>query len=572
MKTFVLGDPHGGLKSIRQVFKKSKIDPAKDKLICLGDIADGWPQTPEALEEIIKIKNLIFLMGNHDCVDKETECLTKTGWKKYNKILKNDLIFSINPEKNKGEWNEINKIIIKKTKKLNHIKNQHVDLMCTDTHRILTEKRYQKNKKTRWAKLSYTTANKITGRHRFPVCAVCDRDDYKELTDSEIKIMAWILTDGGLQRKKESHIGQYSIYQSKYVEHIKRILDEADYAYKLSSRIRDITSICGRKLKKKPMEAFCFSFPKESGLKIKKYLPQKYPFPEKLYNLSKRQFDIFLEEVILADGSVYKGEGRTKCSIIFGPKIFLNHLQALCVVNGKRAVLAKDNRGSYRLNVSEYSFSMIEINKKKKKIVSKEQIVWCLSVPLGNFMVRRNGKAFFTGNSWLLEWLKTGEAQPLWTRQGGQATIDAYEKQPKLKKKHLKFLEKALYYYIDDKNRCFVHGGIKPGEHPSKTSKNYLVWDRDIWHKRYDGLGAKKFDNFNEVYVGHTSIYEYSKTPLPFGNVWFIDTGGGWEGKLSMIDIESKEIFQSEKVSKLYKEELAKKEEEEIIKLLKNTI
>jgi len=181
---------------------------------------------------------------------------------------------------------------------------------------------------------------------------------------------------------------------------------------------------------------------------------------------------------------------------------------------------------------------------------------------------------FLMGNhdEWLLEWLRTGEALPLWTRQGGQATLDAYEKQPKLKKKHLKFLEKALYYYIDKENRCFVHGGIKPGEHPSKTSKNHLVWDRDIWYKRYDGLGAVKFDNFNEVYVGHTSIYEYSKTPLPFGNVWFMDTGGGFEGKLSLMNIDSKEIFQSDKVSKLYKKELERKQEEEIIKLLKKTI
>ncbi len=63
MKTFVLGDPHGALKAIKQVLKKSKFDYEEDKLICLGDIADGFSETPEALEELLKIKNLIFFNG-----------------------------------------------------------------------------------------------------------------------------------------------------------------------------------------------------------------------------------------------------------------------------------------------------------------------------------------------------------------------------------------------------------------------------------------------------------------------------------------------------------------------------
>jgi len=47
--------------------------------------------------------------------------------------------------------------------------------------------------------------------------------------------------------------------------------------------------------------------------------------------------------------------------------------------------------------------------------------------------------------------------------------------------------------------------------------------------------------------------------PVKFGNVWIMDTGGGYEGVLSLMDVESKEIFQSDKVSELYGEDYYQK-------------
>jgi serine/threonine protein phosphatase 1 len=34
--------------------------------------------------------------------------------------------------------------------------------------------------------------------------------------------------------------------------------------------------------------------------------------------------------------------------------------------------------------------------------------------------------------------------------------------------------------------------------------------------------------------------------------VWFMDTGAGWSGKLSMMNIDTKEIFMSDPVPELY--------------------
>lgn len=65
-KTYVLGDIHGGFLGLKQVLEYSKFDKENDTLIFLGDVCDGWPQVKECIDELLTIKNLIHLLGNHD--------------------------------------------------------------------------------------------------------------------------------------------------------------------------------------------------------------------------------------------------------------------------------------------------------------------------------------------------------------------------------------------------------------------------------------------------------------------------------------------------------------------------
>lgn len=65
-KTFVVGDIHGAHIPLRQCLERSGFDRAKDTLITLGDIVDGWPYVYECVEELLTIKNRIDIIGNHD--------------------------------------------------------------------------------------------------------------------------------------------------------------------------------------------------------------------------------------------------------------------------------------------------------------------------------------------------------------------------------------------------------------------------------------------------------------------------------------------------------------------------
>lgn len=150
-------------------------------------------------------------------------------------------------------------------------------------------------------------------------------------------------------------------------------------------------------------------------------------------------------------------------------------------------------------------------------------------------------------DQWLKEYLMSGKTPDVWGMQGGQNTLRSYEKHGKeVEKKHLEFLKTTKHWYLDEQNRLFVHGGLKIGVPLESQDKMDLMWDRSLLRRDV------YVPEYREVYVGHSSVYRVTDKPLNIGNVWFMDTGGGWEGKLSMMDIDTKEVFQSDLVQSLY--------------------
>jgi len=157
---------------------------------------------------------------------------------------------------------------------------------------------------------------------------------------------------------------------------------------------------------------------------------------------------------------------------------------------------------------------------------------------------------YILGNhdAWGLDWMTSGTILPEWKSQGGADTIRSYKKTGPLKA-HIKFLSEAHLYYINA-NRLFVHAGFDPDILIEQTSKEILLWDRSFI-KRAQEIStldpAFKFKGYEEIYVGHTPTTNLgSKQPLKLGNVWAMDTGAGWGAKLTIMDIDTKQFWQSE--------------------------
>ena len=65
-RRFAVADIHANIKALKQVLKKVKFDYDKDELIVVGDSNDGYDHTYEVIEELLKIKKLTHILGNHD--------------------------------------------------------------------------------------------------------------------------------------------------------------------------------------------------------------------------------------------------------------------------------------------------------------------------------------------------------------------------------------------------------------------------------------------------------------------------------------------------------------------------
>lgn len=66
MRTFVIGDIHGQYKEFVECLQACWFDYEKDRLIALGDVCDRGPKVKECIDEILKIRHMIYILGNHD--------------------------------------------------------------------------------------------------------------------------------------------------------------------------------------------------------------------------------------------------------------------------------------------------------------------------------------------------------------------------------------------------------------------------------------------------------------------------------------------------------------------------
>ena len=70
-KRFFSTDWHGCIKEVEKVFKKCNFDFNNDLLIFGGDVFDRGKYSFECVEFLSKIKNLVWIEGNHDWAFKE---------------------------------------------------------------------------------------------------------------------------------------------------------------------------------------------------------------------------------------------------------------------------------------------------------------------------------------------------------------------------------------------------------------------------------------------------------------------------------------------------------------------
>lgn len=185
-------------------------------------------------------------------------------------------------------------------------------------------------------------------------------------------------------------------------------------------------------------------------------------------------------------------------------------------------------------------------------------------------------------DKWVDEWIKFGMHPTRW-QQGGLGTLKSYcdnldkeygiddntyitDLNPEnIPISHIEFFRKQLNYYKDKDNNLFVHGGFN--RHfllKDQYEESIFYWDRDLWMQALSTKGTdiklKIKEPLNEIFIGHTTTKTWkTDQPMYACNIWNLDTGCGFgNGKLTIMDIESKEFWQSDPANSLYPNEFGR--------------
>lgn len=197
---------------------------------------------------------------------------------------------------------------------------------------------------------------------------------------------------------------------------------------------------------------------------------------------------------------------------------------------------------------------------------------WSDSAAVISFLIELKAEyncTFIRGNHDALvnNWLKTGEANEKWIQHGGQSTKDAYKAIDKRTKDlHIQFMNRLENYAVDQENRLYLHAGFANLHGPEYEWYAHTVyWDRTLWEMVMcmdkdltpkSHLYPARLKLFSEIYIGHTPTTRIGQSqPVNFQNVWNIDTGAAFKGPLSMIDVDTKVVWQSDPVHLLYPNE-----------------
>ncbi|MGB3776125.1 MAG: metallophosphoesterase, partial [Leeuwenhoekiella sp.] len=115
------------------------------------------------------------------------------------------------------------------------------------------------------------------------------------------------------------------------------------------------------------------------------------------------------------------------------------------------------------------------------------------------------------------EWLENDDLNPKWLKHGGRSSIYSYtDYSEKQREDHIKFFKSLQNYYVDDKNRLFVHAGFQNQSGPEfEWNPLTFYWDRTLWElviamdhtiDKNDPTYPKRLTHYPEIFIGHTPV------------------------------------------------------------------
>lgn len=353
------------------------------------------------------------------CLDAKSEALTPAGFRKGAELKVGDLVASYDRRTRCVRWEPITAHIARPFdpvgERMFALQSGTIDLRVTGDHRMVwTDRRSKRARVTSAAELS-----ERRDEWRLPVAGYQEAPGVA-LSDDELRFIGWWLTDGTINRAN----GTVMITQShRYQEHVAAI-DACLAGCRLQHRRHEQAE--------RGDEGFRTHYGQTKWVIQRTSLgamagwrgyEELAPWLDKdlspaLEYMTRDQLAVLLHAMHLGDGDKHdrlqSWTQRTYC-IGTARRLLADRLQSLCVRRGMRCNISMDPRPE---RTQTYWHIHVRVDRDYRTVTGRTaaarepgrptlretggsagEVVWCITVPSGAFITRRNNKTAVVGNS-----------------------------------------------------------------------------------------------------------------------------------------------------------------------------
>ena len=337
-----------------------------------------------------------------NCVDAETEVLTKRGWIIYQYLTLDDYILTKNSITQQLEWQKPDEINIfpHYAGEVYEFKSKCFSAITTSNHRWLVD--INKGRKS----VVKTSDNlSMFGDHRIHRTGEYAGSKVEVYSDDFVELIGWVLTDGYFKKSKTYNNSGVGICQS---------LRAKPYNVNSIDMLLSKLNLKVYRQIKKFSKCVYWEFWGDIAKQIKILFPKRILTCDFLYSLTKRQLNILLNTMLRGDGNVDKKFNKSVfyTRTIAGADVF----QLLCLLNGYATSVRWRDVSKYKhesnkllqpiknsigvWNITILQRNRVQVMKSQRKIYNvKKFLMWCPTVKNSFFVARRKGFVYITGNS-----------------------------------------------------------------------------------------------------------------------------------------------------------------------------
>ena len=328
------------------------------------------------------------------CFSADTEILSDRGWLGYQEVSVGDTVYTMNQASGLGEWQQVTeKFVYSDFTEMVSIKSTVVDLLVTAGHGMI--------EKSGSGYKTLTAGDFVGTKKRHVLPQGVPSSSSLDATDSEIRMMAWIIAEGNFDWYQTVSGPRFRVRLSQSdgpdgrLQRLEGLFGELGWKWSPIQRYAANTNVHGTW---RNYDAYRINIRREDCKDfVSSFLTEGKQLRDEVCSaMSARQAALFLEEYVWADGCK-NPSAVNSYQLASNDEKTVGHLQALSVMAGFRCTVSGPNKGVWYITYN--TRGQTEVRRGHVEVVEYSGDVWCVTVPNHTVVVRRNGKSVVTMNS-----------------------------------------------------------------------------------------------------------------------------------------------------------------------------